>query len=80
MSDQLKVISDFIDSEIDTNDKELNDLYLKPKVLDYKIGKVIKRDVLEKIDEKFGDVIIEETKEEEETIPEIIEIESERDV
>ena len=80
MSDQIKVISDFIDSEIDTNDKELNDLYLKPKVLDYKIGKVIKRDVLEKIDEKFGDVIIEETKEEEETIPEIIEIESERDV
>ena len=80
MSDQIKVISDFIDSEIDTNDKELNDLYLKPKVLDYKIGKVIKRDVLEKIDEKFGDVIIEESKEEEETIPEIIEIESERDV
>ena len=51
----------YIENEIDVDMTELSEIYLKTKIINYKVSRKIKNDILEKIDEKFGEITLEET-------------------
>ena len=56
----------YIENEIDVDMTELSEIYLKTKIINYKVSRKIKNDILEKIDEKFGEITLEETPKNEE--------------